>query len=398
MTVTDVTALLSRLPAALRWSDDGSDVVADAMIAHRTRLEDAMAELLERVEELARSNDSTAQSPVLRGLASAWTAGDDRARWKVMLAPGTSRRLLWMRERPCDVSRWITMALQHEAAVAAGSGVLRRGLWSALGDCHIGPGVLPGLPAAAPKMSVGAVPADGVQDLDLGAAAVYRAPVVAGGIPVDARSPLARTVHMTRCSGVPETWPEFGGARMRRVLPRLEEALARIRATSAAAAELVETFTLVVVLRGPGRGFGHGSTVVDLGRTVIIDPLAPCASPVRLAEAFLHEAVHHLCNVTVGESAWVQGEAGSMTVESPWTGNPLALTTYLQACVVWAALRAFWERAGAAGTFEPRAAGDRRALAGRGFEAGPVLHRIPREVRRCVHPVVVETIGSLSGP
>jgi len=397
VTVADVSSLLDRLPAALQWPDEGSDVVADAMLAHRTRLEHAMAALLERVEELARPRDTMAKSPVLERLAPAWTAVDERARRRVLLAPATSRRLLWMPERPCDTVRWITMALEHEAAVAACSGVLGQGLWSALGDGHVSPGVLPGVPAAAPVPAVGGVGSDGVREVGDGSAAIYRAPVVAGRIPVDTWSPLARTVHMTRCSGTPETWPEFPGPSIQRILPRLEDALARVRATSAGAAVLVETLTRVVVLRGPGRGFGHGSTVVDLGRTVIIDPMAPCATAVRLAEAFLHEAVHHLCNVTIGESAWVTGEAGSTIVESPWTGNPLALTTYLQACVVWAALRAFWERGSTKGTFD-RGASDRRALAARGFEAGPVLNRIPRDARRCVHPVVAEAIGSLSGP
>ena len=65
-------------------------------------------------------------------------------------------------------------------------------------------------------------------------------------------------------------------------------------------------------------------------------PWPPCATPARLAEALLHEAVHHLCNVTVSDAVWVQGDGGAVIVESPWTGNPLPVTTYLQACLVWA--------------------------------------------------------------
>ena len=398
MTLTHVAPLLGRLPVVLQWAEEGGDVVADAMATHRTRLETAMAALLEGVEELARSRDPLARSAALRELAPAWARADHQARWRVILAPASSRRLLWMPQRPLDGTRWLTMALAHEAAVAAGSGVLPQGLWSALGDRHITAGSLPGVSAAAPLPSPCARPRGGPADCDPSSAAVYRAPVIANGIPVDAWSPLARTVHMTRCNGVPDTWPEFDQASLHRVTVRLEEALAGLRATSAVASALVETLTLVVVVRAPGHGFGHGSTVVDLGRTVIIDPLAPAATPVRLAEALLHEAVHHLCNVTVSESVWVQGEAGTVLVESPWTGNPLALTTYLQACLVWAALRTFWVRAGVEGTFDRGAAGDRRVAAERGFEAGPVLDRIPRRTRAFVNPLVAEAIGSLSRP
>ena len=395
MTLTDAVPLVDRLPAVLDWAEEGADVVADAMSTHRRRLEEAMWSLLQRAEELARSSDLGAQTATLRALGPAWGGADDQARRRVTLAPATSRRLLWAAQRPHDAARWITMALAYEAAAAAGSGVLRQGLWSALGDRHVDAGRLPALPAPTP-LSCGAG-GSGMTPGALRSAPQYVAPVIGGGIPVDAWSPLSRTVHITRTNGVADRWPEFDETGLQEVTARLDEALAGLRATSAVAAALVETFTLVVVVRCPGGGFGHGSTVVDLGRTVIMDPLAPCATPARLTEALLHEAMHHLCNVTLRDGVWVEGDGGALLVESPWTGNPLPVTTYLQACLVWGGLRNFWRQAQPRGPFA-RGAGERLVTAERGFGAGPLLDRIPRSVRSRVHPQVAVAVASMERP
>jgi len=397
MTLTDVQVpLVARLPAVFGWTDEGRDVIADALSVHRLRVADAMPALLERVGEPTRA-DHAPRSAVLGQLAPAWAAADRRARSRVTLAPATSRRLLWTPHRLHEACRWITGALAHESAVAGSSGRLHRGLWSALGDAHIGPGPLPGVPAAAPD-GAGSVAArsDGGNAHDGRPAAIYRAPVVRGLIPVDARSPLARSVPLSRGTGAVDTWPEFDEACLREVTLRLGDALASVQATSTVAATLVETFTFVVVIRGPGCGFRHGSTLVDVGRTVIRDPLSPAATGARLAEALVHEAVHHLCNVTVRGAPWAEDGAVAIPIESPWTGNPLPLWGYLQACLVWAALRTFWAHARDRGTFEGPSAGVRGAVAERGFEAGPPLDRIPREARALVDPLVVEVIESTS--
>ena len=398
MTLTDVVPLLGRLPAVLDWVEEGSDVVADALSTHRRRLDEAMWSMLRRVDELARSSDPGVRSATLRALAPAWAEADDQARRRVTLAPATSRRLLWAWQRPHDAARWITMALAYEAAAAARVGVLRQGFWSALGDRHVGAGLLPGVPAKTPgSFGVDARLGDRVTVSALRPAPRYVAPVIGSGIPVDAWSPLARTVHIARSGGVADAWPEFDEASLQQVTVRLEDALAGLWAASGVAASLVETFTLVVVVRGPGRGFGHGSTVVDLGRTVVMDPLASCATPARLAEALLHEAMHHLCNVTVRDAVWVQGEGGAVIVESPWTGNPLPVTTYLQACLVWGGLRNFWRQAEARDSFA-RGAQERLAAAEHGFAAGPLLDRIPPSVRSRVHPLVAEAVAHLERP
>ena len=394
-TLIDAVPLLGRLPAVLDWAEEGADVVTDAMSTHRRRLDDAMWSLLRRADELARSSEAGVPTATLRALAPAWAGADDRARRRVTLAPATSRRLLWAPQRPHDAARWITMALAYEAAATAGSGVLRQGLWSALGDGHIGAGRLPALPAPAPPPSGADGSAGGrVTPGTLRPAPHHVAPVVGGAIPVDAWSPLARTVHIARASRVGAPWPEFDETGLREVTVRLDDALARLRGTSAVAAALVETFTLVVVVRSPGGGFGHGSTVVDLGRTVVMDPLAPGATPARLTEALLHEAMHHLCNVTLRETVWVQGDGGAVIVESPWTGNPLPVTTYLQACLVWGGLRNFWRQAEATGP-SARGTAERLAAAERGFGAGPLLRRVPPPVRRRVHPLVAEAVASV---
>jgi len=397
MTATDVQApLVARLPAVFGWTDGGRDVVAEVLSVHRRRVAEAMCALLERVGEPTRTGHGPG-SAVLGQLAPAWAAADRRARSRVTLAPATSRRLLWTPHRPHEACRWITGALAHEAAAAGSSGRVRRGLWSALGDANIGPGLLPGVPAAAPHHAgtVAARPGDG-HGRDGPPAAIYRAPVVGGLVPLDAWSPLARSFPLWRGTGACTTWPEFDEAGLRDVTRRLGDALASVRETSSVAATLVESFTFVVVLRGPGCGFRHGSTLVDVGRTVIRDPLSPAATQGRLAEALVHEAVHHLCNVTVRGAPWVDDGAVAMPIESPWTGNPLPLWGYLQACLVWAALRTFWARALDRGTFEATTAAARGAVAERGFESGPPMDRIPRQARALVDPLVVEVIRSAS--
>lgn len=393
------TFTLHRLPALLRWAEDGADVVADTMAAHRALLGHAMSSLLARVDELSRSDSAVAGSSTVRDLAPAWARAENGARWRVTSAPATCRRVLWMPHRPLEAARWIGAGLAHEEAAAARAGELEHRSWSALGDRRLGPGRLPPVPTAWDEGRKGdpdvvVRPPHG----DAGRATLQQAPVFGGGIPVDARSPLARAVHLSRCQGPSVTWPEFDEATIGRVVARLDEAGNGLRATAPVAAALVETFTTVVVIRGPGVGFGHGSTVVDLGRTVIMDPSSACASVARLAEGLLHEAVHHLCNVTVRDTRWVEDPAATVTVESPWTGNPLPLWAYLQACLVWAGMRAFWARARDLGTFDRAHAEERHAVAAHGFEAGPVLDRIPAGTRAGVHPLVAAAIDESSRP
>ena len=286
MTPTDVVPLLGRLPVVLEWAEEGTDVVADAMSTHRRRLAEAMSSLLERVDELARSSDHAAGGLRRR----CWRPpGPGRTTGRAGASP-------WHRQRrgaccgrgsvrttpPC----WVAMALASEAATAANWGCARPGALVSARRPPRRPRFPPrgaGADAAALRRRWGAGrwrdgerPAPGAPLRRTG-----HRPWCPGG----RRSPLARTVHMTPAGGVADAWPEFDEASLRQVGARLDEALAGLRATSGVAAALVETFTLVVVVRGPGRGFGHGSTVVDLGRTVIMVPSAACVTPARLTEA-----------------------------------------------------------------------------------------------------------------
>ena len=327
MTLTDVRApLVSRLPAVFGWTDEGRDVVADAVSVHRMRVADAMRALLERVGEPTRA-DHEPPSTVLGQLAPVWAAADHRARSRVTLAPATSRRLLWTPHRLHEACRWITGSLAHESAVDGSSGRLRRGLWSALGDAHIGPGSAARCShRRTPRRRVGRGP---VRRREWG------------------RQPPGGDLPRTR-----GRWAHSGG---RAEPPRTIRPLvawnrgcrhvARVRRFMRARVRLSGSVTRSPPCR-PRPRWRQRSWSPSRSRRG--DPRPGVWVPPRLhprrrrahrdqgpavsrrheganAPGSVHEAVHHRCNVTVRGAPWVEDGAVAMPNRVPLDGQPASV-------------------------------------------------------------------------
>lgn len=80
-----------------------------------------------------------------------------------------------------------------------------------------------------------------------------------------------------------------------------------------------------------------------IGRIVIVNPAAS-RDEAFLAEALLHEATHCALDCAELEKPMLRlsADATSVTVNSPWTGNPLSSHALLHACVVWSVLLKYW--------------------------------------------------------
>jgi hypothetical protein len=79
---------------------------------------------------------------------------------------------------------------------------------------------------------------------------------------------------------------------------------------------------------------------------------------------------------------------------SLWTGTPLPLRSYLQACFVWYGLLHFWAAAVKAGTFDPRRVRSRIEQATIGFLRAPVLDQVA-PYREGIAEVLLDTVDEL---
>ncbi len=175
------------------------------------------------------------------------------------------------------------------------------------------------------------------------------APRLPGGTPVDAHSPHALRLVEPRC-GPALPWDDG----VEPVVEGLAEAVGVLRSTAPAAARLVKDFTRVVVLRRDGEHpdvFRSSSTNAVVGRTLLVNPHLPSVSTADLADALLHEAIHHTLYMAEIAAPMILDAPACADVrpESPWTGNTLTAHSYLHACLVWFGLLRLWERAGADG-------------------------------------------------
>ncbi len=178
---------------------------------------------------------------------------------------------------------------------------------------------------------------------------VGSAPRLPGGTPVDAVSPRALRLEEPRC-GPP--LPFEGG--IEAVVAKLTEAVGVLRSRAPEAAQLVRDFTRVVVLRREGEHpdvFRSSSTNAAIGRTLLVNPQLPAVSVADLADALLHEAIHHLLYMAELASPMILDPAACEGVRpvSPWTDNELTVHSYLHACHVWFGLLRLWQRGGDAG-------------------------------------------------
>ena len=237
-----------------------------------------------------------------------------------LTAPRTARLLLWPRmSRPIRTRQFLRTAFSAERAVMAVGDNGGFSGWTA--DCRA--------------------------QVHLNGQVAWQ-PVLSGTvIPLDLRSPHARSLDLLGDSRVvcpPRAAPADNVAQA--ACTRIEEAWRGIRATRGTVADCVAAWTRVVVVQFDGNDqFWSGSNGQYIGRVMLVNPHRQQTTVEELADALVHEAIHGFLSMQERVEPWVHDASlytDAAAVVSPWSGNPLPVRPFLQACFVWYGLTMFW--------------------------------------------------------
>lgn len=220
-------------------------------------------------------------------------------------------------------------------------------------------------------------------------------------LPLDVASTFALTVDVVGSRLRRDTpGPPLTPAELQATLLLLEEACVEIARGVGPAWRVVRDFTKVVMLlpdEAAPTQFSSGSSGQFVGRTVLSNPHLPTVTPVHLAEALVHEAMHSVLYMDEQHDDWVLDPAlyaGPMRIASPWTGNPLPLRPFLQACFVWYGLLSFWSTALGRCRFDRECVRERIAVAASGFLRGDLLAHV-REVKDRLAPPLIGAVAEM---
>jgi hypothetical protein len=190
----------------------------------------------------------------------------------------------------------------------------------------------------------------------------------AGGLLVDARSPLAQELPF-----LPKA--QRGGAAVAAeplaACVALQDALELVYAIDAATyAFVTSALTAIVIYDTPvnPKSFSSSSSRSFAGAAMISNVLGGHVDRYRLADAIVHEAVHaYLYAVEAHAPLVYPARRVEPSITSPWTGALLPLHAFTHACFVWLALLRFWSEATCKGDLLQSRAEHFRIRALRGF-------------------------------
>jgi hypothetical protein len=372
------------MPGALAWTT--GNVHAQAHESYVNRVTAA----LEEAVWLVNADDPE----VGAGLAARLESASDGALLRVLLAPETTKRLLWRTAFPvAAVGEFLCRSLTAEAALEGAAQPLDQldpPLWTALGDRQV-------LPSGE---RVGTEPVGDVLAVDT------ESPYVRGNESLGATEgalpwPVAVDTAGGRGDGAEDTvpWRSLERRELEVVLRDLDLAYRGIAAASPVCATFISTFAKIVAVRTDDHPqFCSFTSGYDLGRIALINP--QMLDEVLLAEALVHEAVHSLLFMqdqrVFWGLAWTNGPAPGKAF-SPWTGRSLPASTFLQACFVWYALVTFWGHALCAESFAVPRIRARLARAASGFSKGALLDNLDRHDLALLDPDVGQAITDMQG-
>jgi HEXXH motif-containing protein len=131
---------------------------------------------------------------------------------------------------------------------------------------------------------------------------------------------------------------------------RVDRACALVDQLGERVSALTRTCTRVVLLRASEAGqVGSWSTDELIGCTVLLNADSEDFSIGALAEAIVHEAIHHVQAMFEISRPFVVDASVAVSPSrytSPWSGRPLTAKSLLAACFVWYSIAAMWARAG----------------------------------------------------
>lgn len=221
-----------------------------------------------------------------------------------------------------------------------------------------------------------------------------------GGVRVDCASPAAACFDYSGLHGagmrlaVYEDPSELAWAR-----EKAERAMIGIDAVDAPVAAFVRRFTKVanLVVDTERPVFTSGSTGQYVGRSIFCNVHLPFVDAEIVADALVHESVHSLLYMDEIKHPWVLRDelfGSDVVTRSPWTGTPLPLRPFLQACFVWFSLWNFWTRARGSDGFAEKRIDECAQLARSGFLRAPLTDNVPDHVQD-ISPTILRLLEEM---
>jgi hypothetical protein len=168
---------------------------------------------------------------------------------------------------------------------------------------------------------------------------------LSNGIPIDLVSPQAETAYF----GLPIDSIRLTESEADFAIDRLDLALHAIAKLNGPAAEMIQRYVKVIILRKHAEGEVLYSCSYDHfpGKMGLLNAQAAGINLCRLMNAVLHEAVHSFLYVLEEGRAffWDEDVGNKLQLQSPWSGRSLRLHSFVHACYVWFGLWQFWKLA-----------------------------------------------------
>lgn len=169
----------------------------------------------------------------------------------------------------------------------------------------------------------------------------FEAAELGGFLPVDTRCPATRG----EIPGVPTKSSTISVDDEAAIVALLREALSIIEAANAVTLQFLIDFARVIVARQTSEddGFHSAGARITPGRMVMTNPLRRFDKAESIVDALVHEAIHCAIDHCEFEKPILTLGRTDDMIRSPWTGKPLDLNTFVQACCVWYGLTHFWQ-------------------------------------------------------
>jgi hypothetical protein len=353
--------MLEDMPEALSWSAE-SPAFDEVHAAYLHRLERTF------IATLRRNPQSTNVAHIVELRDQISRQGYER----FVTAPETSRRLFWPDVDWEDDLAFYATALLAEAAREGIAKKIPRELWTAVGDvCYFPDGHRLEWPHV-PKM-----------------------------MPLDFGSPHAVWIDLSGATWKtdrprePLTLHELNAA-----FQKIESALDGIGKLAPRAVAFSARFNKVLVIQKDNNAptqCQSGSTGQFVGRSFVTNVQNASITEEAVAEAVVHEAVHSILYMHQILEPWGPAEFiydQKPRIASPWTGRPLPLRSFVEACFVWYALAHLWCYAVSDDYFEGQQVRYHLLRAIRGFLGKPLADPLA-ECQNVIHRLLVEVIDSM---
>lgn len=140
------------------------------------------------------------------------------------------------------------------------------------------------------------------------------------------------------------------GKEWHRAAEMVDDAWGLVDRMGEAVSALARAHTRAVVLRGSDPGqIGSWSTDELVGCTVLVNAHTAAFDVATIAEAIVHEAVHHTQGMFETQRSLLRAgstAAATGSFPSPWTGRALTPKSLLAACFVWYSIASLWASVG----------------------------------------------------